>query len=134
MQAIRSVDTKPELAVRRVLHSRGLRYRVGVRPEEALPRRADIVFTKQRIAIFIDGCFWHGCPLHGRTSFRHNTAYWPEKIRTNRARDKHTTASLEASGWLVLRFWEHEDPAVVADVIEAAVKGSPEQSAGSTTQ
>jgi DNA mismatch endonuclease (patch repair protein) len=121
MQAIRSRDTAPELSVRRLLHSRGLRYRVAIAPLAGLRRRADIVFTKQRIAVFIDGCFWHGCAEHGRKSFRHNVDYWPTKIAINMARDLDTTARLAESGWRVLRFWEHEPPAEVASAIAAAV-------------
>lgn len=122
MQANRSRDTQPELAVRRLLHARGLRYRVAVAPLPGLRRRADIVFTKQRIAVFIDGCFWHGCELHGRRSFQHNVDYWPTKIATNVARDLDTTARLETAGWHVLRFWEHESPLEVARAIEDAVE------------
>jgi DNA mismatch endonuclease (patch repair protein) len=121
MQANRSRDTGPELAVRRLLHAQGFRYRVALRPEPSLRRRADIVFTRQRIAVFIDGCFWHGCPEHGRTTFRHNTDYWPDKISTNRARDADTTQTLESLGWQVLRFWEHESAETVATTIAAAV-------------
>lgn len=121
MQANRSRDTKPELAVRRLLHARGFRYRVAAAPVAALRRRADIVFTKQRIAVFIDGCFWHGCAEHGRKSFRHNVDYWPAKIATNMARDLDTTARLSEAGWRVLRFWEHEPPAEVASAIATAV-------------
>ena len=71
--------------------------------------------------MFIDGCFWHGCPEHGRTTFRHNTDYWPDKISTNRARDADTTQTLESLGWQVLRFWEHESAETVATTIAAAV-------------
>lgn len=117
MQANRSRDTKPELAVRRLLHARGFRYRVATTPVTGLRRRADIVFTKQRIAVFIDGCFWHGCAEHGRGNFQHNIDYWPAKIATNMARDLDTTARLADSGWRVLRFWEHESPAEVASAI-----------------
>lgn len=115
MQANRSRDTKPELDIRRALHSLGLRYRVVVAPEPGLRRRADIVFTRARVAVFIDGCFWHGCPDHGRSSFNYNADYWPAKISANAARDADTTERLRNAGWLVLRFWEHED---VADVVE----------------
>lgn len=114
MQAIRGRDTAPELAVRRLLHARGFRYRVCVSPVKNLRRKADIVFTKQRVAVFIDGCFWHGCPAHGRIAFQHNVDYWPEKIAGNRARDVDTTQRLTAEGWLVLRYWEHEAPTDVA--------------------
>lgn len=117
MQANRSRDTKPEMAVRRQLHKRGLRYRVGIAPIPDVRRLADIVFTKARIAIFIDGCFWHGCPEHGRKSFNHNTDYWPTKIASNVARDHDTNARLREAGWTVLRFWEHQEAGVVAQAI-----------------
>jgi DNA mismatch endonuclease (patch repair protein) len=122
MQANRSRDTQPELAVRRILHACGLRYRVATAPLPGLRRRADIVFTRQHIAVFIDGCFWHGCEAHGRKSFQHNTDYWPKKIANNMERDLDTTKRLEAAGWHVMRFWEHESPMEVAAVIEGAVK------------
>ena len=121
MQANRSRDTAPELAVRRLLHANGLRYRVAVAPLAGLRRRADIVFTRQRVAVFIDGCFWHGCPEHGRSTFNHNVDYWPAKIQTNKMRDADTNQKLLAAGWQVLRFWEHQAPEAVADVIARAV-------------
>lgn len=120
MQANRSRDTSPELAVRRILHARGLRYRVAYRPEPSLRRTADIVFTKQRVAVFIDGCYWHSCPEHG-TRARSNAIYWSEKLARNAARDKDTTERLQAAGWTVLRFWEHEDPVKVADRVALMV-------------
>lgn len=113
MQGNHSRDTKPELAVRRVLHAAGARYRVSYRPLPGLRRTADIVFTRARIAVFIDGCFWHGCPSHYRAPGS-NVAYWEEKIGRNRARDLKTSETLTAAGWTVLRFWSHEDPAAVA--------------------
>lgn len=121
MQANRSRDTKPELEVRRVLHRLGLRYRVAIAPEPGLRRRADIIFTRARVAVFIDGCFWHGCHEHGRPSFNHNVDYWPAKIATNVARDADTTERLHQAGWRVLRFWEHEDAAEVVENIRRAV-------------
>lgn len=124
MQANRSRDTQPELAVRRLLHARGLRYRVAAAPLPGLRRHADIVFTKQRIAVFIDGCFWHGCEEHGRKSFQRNVDYWPTKIASNVARDLDTTQRLSAAGWRVMRFWEHESPVDVASEIEQAVKNA----------
>lgn len=121
MQAIRSRDTQPELLVRRALHGAGFRYRVGIAPEPGLRRRADIVFIRARVAVFIDGCFWHGCPEHGRFTFNHNVEYWPTKISKNIARDKDTNRQLRLAGWLVLRFWEHEDVTSVVEVIRRAV-------------
>lgn len=119
MQANRRRDTSPELAVRRLLHARGYRYRVDFAPLSGLRRRADIVFTKRRVSIFIDGCFWHGCPEHGRSGFAHNVDYWPAKIASNMARDADTNSRLAEGGWTVLRFWEHEAPElVVARIVE----------------
>ena len=125
MQANRSRDTKPEMAVRRLLHKRGLRYRVAIAPVPGVRRRADIVFTKQRVAIFIDGCFWHGCPEHGRETFNHNIEYWPTKIATNVARDQDTNARLHEAGWTVMRFWEHEDTTSVVEAIRDVVRAGP---------
>ncbi|MGL5827339.1 MAG: very short patch repair endonuclease [Nocardioides sp.] len=120
MQAIRSRDTAPELAIRRELHRLGLRYRVAIAPEPSIRRRADIVFTRARVAVFIDGCFWHGCQEHGRSSFNHNVDYWPAKIQTNVARDADTNRQLANAGWHVLRYWEHENQRdVVADIRDA---------------
>lgn len=120
MQGNRSRDTRPELAVRRAVHSLGLRYRLGVRPIPTLNRRADLVFTKQRIAVFVDGCYWHGCPLHSH-SIQSNVEYWSAKLKRNVERDLDTTAQLEVAGWVVLRSWEHEDPAAVANRVRDAV-------------
>jgi DNA mismatch endonuclease (patch repair protein) len=122
VQANRSRDTKPELRVRSALHALGLRYRVGIAPEPGLRRRADIVFTRARLAVFIDGCFWHGCPEHGRSSFNHNADYWPAKIAGNVARDADTTQQLCRAGWRVLRYWEHEDVGVVVADIQRSVQ------------
>lgn len=116
----RSANTKPELAVRRLLHAAGLRYRVAYRPESSLRRTADVVFTRQRVAVFIDGCFWHSCPEHGTPS-KSNADYWSAKLARNVERDTDTTRRLEAAGWTVMRFWEHEDPKDVAAAITAAV-------------
>lgn len=123
MQATPRRDTPPELALRRALHERGLRYRVDHRPLASIPRRADIVFTKARVAVFVDGCFWHGCPRHGSVPKR-NRQWWVEKLKANRRRDMDTVASLEAAGWVVLRFWEHEEPASAADQVVQAVRSS----------
>jgi DNA mismatch endonuclease (patch repair protein) len=121
MRGNRSRDTKPEIAVRRDLHRRGLRFRVDYRLQPPLRTRADIVFTRARVAVFIDGCFWHGCPLHATTP-KTNTDYWTPKLERNRARDRETTAALRSHGWTVLRFWEHEESAIVADRVARAVR------------
>lgn len=121
MQANRSRDTGPELAVRQLLHMRGMRYRVDMRPDSSIRRKADIVFTRIKVAVFIDGCFWHGCPAHF-TAPKAHAEYWQEKIGKNRRRDADANERLADAGWTVLRFWEHEDPSDVADTIETEVK------------
>lgn len=114
MLSNRRRDTAPEVAVRRLVHAAGLRYRVDYAPLLTQKRRrADIVFTRAKVAVFIDGCFWHGCPQHYQPS-KSNVEYWIPKIAANRNRDEQTNALLVAAGWTVLRFWEHEEPATVA--------------------
>jgi len=100
-------DTAPELALRSALHRLGLRFRVDARPVASIPRRADVVLRGDRVAVFLDGCFWHGCPTHFRAPST-NAGYWEAKIAGNRARDAATGALLEAAGWVVVRVWEHE--------------------------
>ncbi|MFF9065247.1 very short patch repair endonuclease [Streptomyces sp. NPDC014891] len=121
MQAIRSRDTKPEQLVRRLLHAQGLRYRVAARPVADLRRTADIVFRPVRVAVFIDGCYWHGCPEH-YVPPKTNPGYWSDKVAGNMARDRDTDARLLEAGWAVLRFWEHEAPAECALRIAAEVE------------
>lgn len=116
MRANRRRDTAPELAVRRLLHGRGLRYRVDFQPVDTVRSRADIVFTRAKQAVFIDGCFWHSCPMHA-TSPKLSSEYWSSKLQGNVERDRRTDAALIAAGWRVSRFWEHESPAEVADAI-----------------
>lgn len=113
MQGNRSQDTKPERDVRAALHALGLRFRKNTRPVSDIACRADVVFGPARVAVFIDGCFWHGCPVHGRTP-KDPGGYWAAKLARNRDRDLRNTAALEAAGWEVLRYWEHESPAEVA--------------------
>ena len=121
MSAQRSRDTEAELAVRRRLHGAGTRYRVHW-PVPGLPRRRiDIAFTRLRIAVFIDGCYWHGCDAHCRLP-THNAHWWEHKIQTNWLRDRNTDDHLCAIGWTVLRFWEHEDPDVAGRAVLAAVR------------
>ena len=102
-------DTKPELELRRRLHQLGYRYRVN-HPLPGMPRRrADLTFTARRVAVFVDGCFWHGCPEHA-TSPRNNGTWWAEKLRKNVERDRDTDRRLLTAGWTVIRIWEHEEP------------------------
>ena len=123
MQGNRSRDTKPEMAVRSAVHRRGIRFRVSARPQPELARTADLVLRKTRIAVFVDGCFWHGCPDH-HTQPATNSRYWADKIARNVERDSETTAYLQQTGWTVLRFWEHEDPEAVADQVQQAVQAA----------
>jgi DNA mismatch endonuclease (patch repair protein) len=119
MRANRRRDTAPELRVRRLLHDRGLRYRVdfAVRVASVGLVRPDIAFTRVRLAVFIDGCFWHGCPKHGSKP-RSNEHYWLPKLIANSERDRRQTAGLQSSGWAVRRYWEHEDSVAIADDAE----------------
>nr|WP_030251269.1 very short patch repair endonuclease [Streptacidiphilus jeojiense] len=119
MQAIRSRDTAPELALRSLVHAAGLRYRVAAKPLPGMRRTADLLFRPTRVAVFVDGCYWHGCPEHFVPP-RTNPGYWREKIGRNVQRDRDTDARLAEAGWLVLRFWEHQ-PAVLcaAEVVTA---------------
>jgi DNA mismatch endonuclease (patch repair protein) len=120
MSRQRSRDTDTELALRRALHARGLRYRIHRRPLPDVRREADVVFGPAKVAIFVDGCFWHGCPDHA-TWPKRNSAFWREKIETNRARDRDTDQRLVEAGWTSMRVWEHEDPIEAADRITATV-------------
>ncbi|WP_051717256.1 very short patch repair endonuclease [Streptomyces sp. NRRL F-5727] len=115
-----SKDTAAELAVRRLLHAAGLRYRVEY-PVPGMPRRRmDVAFTSVKVAVLIDGCFWHGCPEHA-THPKANAAWWRQKLDRNMARDRETTEHLQAQGWTVLRFWEHIPPDEVAATVRATV-------------
>lgn len=123
MARTRQRDNARELALRSELHRRGLRYRVHQRLLDGSRRTADIAFPRRRIAVFLDGCFWHGCPVHG-TKPRNNAAWWREKIDANVARDRDTDARLAAAGWLVVRVWEHDDLGDAADRIERVVRAT----------
>lgn len=120
MSIQRRRDTQPEVAVRRLLHASGLRYRVAYAVPGQRRRTIDVAFPRHRVAVFIDGCFWHGCPSHG-TKPTANSEWWRRKLEANRARDADTTAVLQAAGWRVLRFWEHEPAADVVRAVHAAV-------------
>lgn len=119
MSANRRRDTGPELALRSELHRRGLRFRVDY--PLLLRRRADLAFVGVQVAVFVDGCFWHGCPVHG-TAAKANAAFWSAKIARNRARDSDTTRRLEGAGWHVVRVWEHEAVLTAATRIEDVVR------------
>lgn len=121
MTSTRGRDTKPEVAVRSAVHRRGLRFRVDAAPLPGLRRRADLLFTRQKVAVFVDGCWWHGCSEHS-TVPQANRDYWTAKIEGNRARDRDTDSRLLAAGWAVLRIWEHIQPEHAADLVEAAVR------------
>ncbi|MER7795476.1 very short patch repair endonuclease [Streptomyces sp. NPDC097640] len=120
MQAIRSRDTKPEKLVRRLVHAQGLRYRVCTQPLPDLRRTADMVFRPAKVAVFIDGCYWHGCPEH-YVPPKTNHGYWSAKVAKNIARDRDTDLRLIEAGWTVLRFWEHESPEACALKIAGTV-------------
>ena len=120
MRTTRRRDTKPERLLRSELHRRGLRFVVD-RAVDGTRRRADIVFRGPRIAVYVDGCYWHNCPTHG-TMPKENRGWWEEKFEANRLRDADTDARLAQAGWRVLRFWEHDDPADAADTVAALVR------------
>jgi DNA mismatch endonuclease (patch repair protein) len=121
-RANRRTDTQPEQRLRSELHRRGLRFRkdllIGT---PGLRVHADVAFTRQRLAVFVDGCFWHGCPEHG-SSPKSNAAYWGPKLAANVDRDRRVDKALRAEGWAVLRIWEHEAIADAAALIEGALE------------
>lgn len=120
MSRQRSHDTDPERALRSRLHGLGLRYRLHQRPVAGLRRQADIVFRRARVAVFVDGCFWHRCPEHA-TSPKANGTWWAAKLAANVARDQDTDRRLAEAGWQVVRVWEHEDVEAAAARVAAVV-------------
>jgi len=114
MQGNRSSDTTPELALRSALHRAGLRFRKHAAPLPGLRCRADVVFPRERVAVFVDGCFWHGCSEHWTPAGR-NTGFWRAKVRVNQERDRRQEAELVTHGWRVIRVWEHEDATAAAE-------------------
>lgn len=120
MLSNRGRDTKVELRVRSALHAAGLRYRLQVKVPGSTRRTIDVAFPKQRVAVFLDGCFWHGCPIHHTVS-KTNAGFWADKVATNRERDRDTDGLLQEAGWVSLRFWEHEEVDVVVDIVSASV-------------
>lgn len=121
-RANRRTGTRCELLLRSELHRRGLRFRVDhLIRAGAVKAHADIAFTRKRVAVFVDDCFWHGCPEHCHVP-KTNLSYWIPKLEANRARDVRVVAALEEDGWQVLRFWEHVPAAQAADVVESLVR------------
>ena len=136
MRANKARDTGPERRIRSLLHKAGLRYRVNARPLPALRRTADVLFLSARVAVFVDGCYWHGCPEHYRPA-RVNDQFWRTKIDGNRARDRETDQLLASAGWTVIRIWEHEDPAEAAEIVKGVVHDAtspPRRRAGSLSE
>jgi DNA mismatch endonuclease (patch repair protein) len=121
-KANRRTDTKPEVRLRAALHRRGLRFRKDFRIEAGeINARVDIVFSRAKVAVFVDGCFWHGCLDHQRIPLR-NQQYWIPKLATNTERDRRVDEALAEAGWHVERVWEHEDPVIAAHSIEGLVR------------
>jgi DNA mismatch endonuclease (patch repair protein) len=110
-------NTGPERALRSAVHALGLRYRVGIRPEPDIRRTADLVFTRPKVAVFLDGCYWHACPQHHRPATGRTANFWADKIAGNQRRDEDTNRRLRAAGWEVVRVWEHEDPHEAAKTV-----------------
>ena len=131
MAGNRGRDTKPEIALRKALHARGLRYRVDVAAERDVRSRPDVVFRRSRVAVFVDGCFWHGCPEHG-TMPAANRDYWAAKLARNAERDARVDALLAARGWTVVRVWEHEEPDEAARRIESAGREAQSRAAATS--
>jgi DNA mismatch endonuclease (patch repair protein) len=117
-------DTAPELALRRELHRRGRRFFVDRAPERGMRRRADLLFPRRRTAVYVDGCFWHSCPVHA-TRPKNNAEWWAAKLAGNVVRDRDTDARLAEAGWVVVRVWEHEEPAAAADRVDRALHAAP---------
>ncbi len=126
MRANRRTDTKPEVALRHELHRQGFRYRKDYRLDLAGARvRPDIAFTGRRVAVFVDGCFWHCCPQHGSQP-ANNTWYWKPKLERNVERDRAADTALTAAGWTVVRVWEHESLEGAVGAVVSALAVSPE--------
>ena len=122
MSRQRQRDTKPELDLRRLLHAAGYRYRVDFKVDGLRRGKVDIAFTRAKVAVFVDGCFWHACPEHA-TWPRANSDWWREKLHANVRRDRETDRRLHELGWSVVRVWEHEAAAEAAERVVAALPG-----------
>lgn len=121
MARVRQKNTEAELKLRSALHALGLRYRLHVMIVEKPRRVADLVFPGPRVAVFVDGCFWHGCPVHG-TLAKRNASFWQEKIKANKKRDTDTNVRAQEIGWHVVRVWAHEVPEVAARRIALMIR------------
>ena len=121
MSQVKGRNTKPEVRLRQALHRLGLRFRVGRRPVPELRRTADVVFGPTKVAVMVDGCFWHRCPEHYRPATR-RAEFWANKVQGNTERDADTNRRLAEAGWLVLRVWEHEDVEVASQRVAEAVR------------
>ncbi len=130
MRANRGRDTRPELALRSAVHALGLRYRVGIYPIKGVRRTVDIAFTRTKVAVFLDGCFWHGCPDHYRHATGKTSHFWETKIEGNKQRDADTDDRLREAGWEVIRVWEHEKPESAAERVAAIVQKRLTQNIG----
>jgi len=120
MAKVRQKGTDAEMALRRELYRIGLRYRVDYEVLKKPRRVADVAFPKLRVAVFVDGCFWHGCPEHASWP-KQNSEFWRQKIEANRQRDMDTNERLDRIGWTVMRFWQHESPAEAAESVARVV-------------
>lgn len=129
MSATGQRDTPPEKEIRRRLFIKGLRYRVDYPVLSKPRRRGDIVFPGLEVAVFVDGCFWHGCPAHG-TWPKTNADFWRGKLKTNQTRDADTNRRLEALGWTVVRIWAHEDPEEAAERVVRIVEARKRERKG----
>lgn len=121
MKALRTRDTLPELLIRRELFRRGWRFRVDRRIDPTVRVRADILFPTRKVAVFVDGCFWHCCPIHSSWP-KANSRWWKAKLEANTLRDRRANEALQALGWTVVRVWEHEDASSAADAVEAVLR------------
>ncbi|HEY3669501.1 MAG TPA: very short patch repair endonuclease [Acidimicrobiia bacterium] len=130
MRTQRRRDTRPEIALRRELHARGLRYRVNVPVLDGSRKRHDVVFSRARVVVEVMGCFWHSCPLHG-TRPKSNSDWWATKLERNSQRDRETAADLDRAGWLLVVVWEHEPVLEAAERVEHVVRT---RTRGLTTQ
>jgi DNA mismatch endonuclease (patch repair protein) len=130
MLANRGRDTAPELRIRSLVHRSGLRFRVDARPLPRLRRTADLVFRPVEVAVFVDGCYWHGCPEHF-VQPKTNSYFWKEKIGRNIERDRDTDSIIRDAGWTVIRIWEHEEPeAAAGEIVELVRRKRAERHSG----